>query len=577
MNYNVMHCTPGDLGKLSDWKAVISYAATLNQKPLTSGKPVFDMIWISPFCQTTNAFTFNKYPRQGSLYATKDHFKVDSLFSTVADDHPDKQAIDESYLRELCLEGAKKGTRLCADLVINHVASDHPLAIREDLDVKSIQTWGRNVRIVIKDAAGTISERLPGVLHDGESVIALSYDHDGNDTLPGKPDNHGRKTYDLRFVYDGRVSSVIDSSLGQNWSDVRKINYHNPSARAEFCDLWKRQITWLMDLGFTGFRCDAAYKIGSDIWSDLVQHAYDDYAARKKSDITKTFSEPVWVAETLGGDWPDLRKNLGAAKINTKDGTRLAFDYGMLGTYWWNGKDEAYIDQSKVLQETTRFGGLGVADNHDTRETLAAAFAAYCKPESVADICFRDFVQSLVLGSAGVCMELGFEKNLVLQPSIFREPAVFESRQKTMQDRGLDHPMNISRRIHAVIDYMEQMCDVGLSRHFNRADFATSLGTNGQLARYSIDFIDNKTGEKKGTMALLVNTAPERGHDTIHGDQIMDSGEVANRIILGRCDAGAVMEITSHDKSLVKVHDVAIYTNLVKDAPLPKKTPTPSP
>lgn len=562
----VLHVAPGDLGKLSAWPEIIEYAATGGtESRLDSGAPVFNAIWLSPFFKRTQTYTFNKYPRRGSLYAIRDHMSVDPAFSTLPADSPDRHKTDEEHLRSFCHKATRKGVRILGDLVLNHVAADHDLAVREDSDIKAIRAWGKDIRLIAKNGDAVFERQADQVFPEhGDKIIGISYIPDGA-SMPGSQREDGRFVYPLLFCYDKNLGPLVDSSLGQNWSDVSKINYDNPEAKTLFTQMWKDQVKWLLDMGFTGFRCDAAYKIDPSVWSDVIQFSHDEYDRIHGSSSSKRFQHPVWVAETLGGTQEQVESSIGRATIQRKGKQYPAFDDGMLWTHWWDGIRREYADTTTYLNRITRFGGLGVPDNHDTESTLAARFAEAHSPDVVSNHCFNKAVMSLILGATGICMEYGYLHCLEEQTSIFDEPEIFEKRRRLMEERNEGHPLNISERFRAVINYFDCLEREGLVPQFDHVHFATPAGEKGGLLRYTLDISTaGKERSSIGKMTVFINNTPERGSDQLNKLDPRGAKDVrsAKRLVLGPHDAEFEEEDGSEGKSFLTVYDLAIFTDL---------------
>lgn len=570
----VLHVVPGDLGKLLEWDHIIDYAATGGTgKKLESGAAVFNAIWISPFFERTGAYTLNKYPRRGSLYAIKDHLSIDPAFSSLPADDPHRKKTDDAHLKRFCQKAEKEGVRILADLVLNHVATDHPLAIAETQDIQAIRSWGKDVKLRVKQGKYDF-ECYPDEIHPerGEySIVGVCYVADG-DYMPGTKQEDGRTYYPLLFSYGPELTPKIDSSLGQAWSDVAKINYKCEEARELFVGLWKEQIQWLLKNGVSGFRCDAAYKIAPDIWSEVIQFSHDQYEKHRTTPHHKWFKHPIWVAETLGGENEEVRERIGKATIVRDGRTIPAFDNGMLWTHWWKGQQTEYAETSTLLQSTSRFGGLGVPDNHDTETTLAEKIRDDFKGASskgidalditVANYSLNKAVMSLILGSTGICMEYGYLRCVETQPSIFDEPDIFEKRRALMESRPNGHNLNLEERMWRIVNYFDQLAvEDGLVPCFNTVDFAAPAGNKGGLLRYSLSLSRaNKDRTPVGEMTVFINRSPELGPDHIEIDDPQHAKNIkgATRLILGPKDPLT----NDHNGQFMTVYDVAIYTNL---------------
>src|SRR5262249_22847498 len=147
----------------------------------------------------------------GSLYAVKDHFRLNPRF------RGDETAVDDALLRRFVEAAAAHRLRVIMDLVVNHTARDSVLvAQRPD--------W------FVRDAGGELV-----------SPAAVA------------PEDPARKTV---------------------WGDLAQLDYGSPR-RDEIRAYFERVVRHYIDLGFDGFRCDAAYKVPPAVWRGLIDAAKD--------------------------------------------------------------------------------------------------------------------------------------------------------------------------------------------------------------------------------------------------------------------------------------------------------------
>jgi starch synthase (maltosyl-transferring) len=67
--------------------------------------------------------------------------------------------------------------------------------------------------------------------------------------------------------------SAIDPANADNvtvWGDLAEIDNNGAADRDELWTFWERLLFQFMDVGFTGFRCDAAYKVPAALWERLI-------------------------------------------------------------------------------------------------------------------------------------------------------------------------------------------------------------------------------------------------------------------------------------------------------------------
>ncbi|MDD5328938.1 MAG: alpha-amylase family glycosyl hydrolase [Sulfuricella sp.] len=252
----------------------------------------------------------------GSLYAVKDYYRLHPLFQG----HSGKSA--DELLAEFLRQAEEQGINVMMDLVINHTAKDALL-------VEQHPEW------FAREADGSI-----------RSPFALDPDH---------PDDVSRRTV---------------------WGDLAEINYEHPVDRDGLIAYWKELVLHYTQLGFHGFRCDAAYKVPGAVWAQLIE------AARSHN------PEAHFFAETLGAQPPEVAQ-LHAA----------GFDYLFNSAKWWDFRADWLLDQ----YETYRHIAPSVAfpESHDT-ERLAAESSGDERVSRLRYL-FAAFF------SAGVMMPMGFE------------------------------------------------------------------------------------------------------------------------------------------------------------------------
>lgn len=186
--YNLFPLLVGPVGA---WKAHLGRIAEMG----------FDWVFVNPFHEPGVS---------GSLYAVKDHHKLNPLFrgdSTLSDD-----ALLVNFLRA----AEAHGLQVMMDLVINHTAKDSVLVEQEP-------SW-------------------------------FAHNPDGSLRSPGAID-------------------PTDPTLFTEWGDLAEISYAERPERAEIVAYWRDLVRHFLGLGFHGFRGDAAYKVPAAVWRDIIAAA----------------------------------------------------------------------------------------------------------------------------------------------------------------------------------------------------------------------------------------------------------------------------------------------------------------
>jgi starch synthase (maltosyl-transferring) len=248
----------------------------------------------------------------GSLYSIADYFELNPRLVDSA------AAIQnpEQQLRDAIEQAESKGMRAMVDLVINHCAVDSNLV-------------GEHPAWFVRDANGRVEH--PFCNENGKKVVwgdLARFDHRGTSDPEGL----------YRYFYD-----VVD---------------------------------YLIGLGFSGFRCDAAYQIPGNLWQRLI------------TEVKRRYPNVMFFAETLGCT-PD----------KTRKTARSGFDYVFNSSKWWDFSSPWLLEQYNLTRETTR--SISFPESHDT-DRLFQEMGGNLEA-------MKQRYLFSALFSAGVMMPMGFE------------------------------------------------------------------------------------------------------------------------------------------------------------------------
>ena len=180
------------------------------------------------------------------------------------------------------------------------------------------------------------------------------------------------------FTENGKVvnPSAMEDGHQVFWRDLAKLDWKNSRDRQGMYAYFHGVVDRLMQLGFKGFRCDAAYQVPQDVWRPLIE------------DARRRDPEVVFTAETLGNT-PD----------QTLDTAEAGFDYIFNSGKWWDFQANWLIEQYNLTRATCP--SIGFPESHDT-ERLAAESRS---PENA----LRQRYLFAALFSGGVLMPIGYE------------------------------------------------------------------------------------------------------------------------------------------------------------------------
>ena len=253
----------------------------------------FEWIYINPIT----------YPGfSGSLYATKYYYKYNINFFTSSN-----QDIAEKEIKDFIKYCNNNDIKVMIDLVINHSSKDCELVNdhfewykkTENLQLKSPGAWDNGKWVEWGDLASFNNKRDPNSIDDKEN-----------------------SDEEYNKVYDNNLE--ILNPIWHYWDDLIKHN---------------------IELGFSGFRCDAAYKVPKDLWLYLIYNA-------KKID-----NNIIFFAESLGCSIDDTQMLIDAG-----------FDYIASSAKWWDYESEWFLNQYNLFRGKSK--QIAFPSNHDTRRLI---------------------------------------------------------------------------------------------------------------------------------------------------------------------------------------------------------------
>ena len=252
---------------------------------------------------------------------------------------PASTASPEEQVRRMVVEANDAGLNVMIDLVLNHCAIDSPLT-------------GEHPEWFVREPDGRIANA--SCQHERKKVVwkdLVQFDH--------------RHTRDPEGLYRHCLCIV------------------------EF----------LLSLGFTGFRCDAAYQIPRPFWQRLIH------------EVKCRHPHACFVAETLG-----------CTADQTKETARAGFGYVFNSSKYWNFHDWWLIEQYNLVRETA--ASISFPESHDTPR-LCAEFHGNLNG-------MKQRYLFAALFSTGVMMPMGFEFG-------FRKPLpVVHTTPADWEETGID-------------------------------------------------------------------------------------------------------------------------------------------
>ncbi len=225
-----------------------------------------------------------------------------------------------------------------------------------------------------------------------------------------------------RWGDDGQVRSPFvrdpdDPSKVTVWGDLADMDNQPAHGREAQWAYWAEIVREAVELGFRGFRCDAAYKVPAALWRHLID------AARSVD------PDAVFFAETLGAPVEDVAQLAGAG-----------FDFFFNSSKWWNFSEPWALDQHEAFR--TVAPSIAFPESHDT--------ARLAEETNGDEAVQRQRYAFAAAFSAGVMMPIGYEFGFRTRMDVVKTmPGDWERRW--MDLRGFIARVNALKKQHPVL------------------------------------------------------------------------------------------------------------------------------
>ncbi|WP_255448461.1 maltotransferase domain-containing protein [Telmatospirillum sp. J64-1] len=230
------------------------------------------------------------------------------------------------------------------------------------------------------DPARALADFTHAARDNGLKVMMdLVVNHTAKDALlvEEHPDWYKRRA-DGSILSPGAVDPN-DPTIFTEWGDLAEIDYDSREKRPELVDYWAEVARHHAGLGFSGFRCDAAYKVPAEVWSGIIK------AAREVR------PDAVFAAETLG------------CRIEETEALAAAgFDYLFNSSKWWNFREPWLLEQYERSRRIAP--SIAFPESHDTRR-----LANEIPPGEDVEGHYRLRALFAAFFSAGWMMPIGYE------------------------------------------------------------------------------------------------------------------------------------------------------------------------
>ncbi|MEJ5284081.1 MAG: alpha-amylase family glycosyl hydrolase [Brevinematales bacterium] len=183
---------------------------------------------------------------------------------------------------------------------------------------------------------------------------------------------------------NGKIKSpgAWDNGKWIEWGDLAEIDNLTNHEREKLWNYWYEVIEFYVNLGFDGFRCDAAYAVPIELWKFLIEK------------IKTKNSKIIFLAESLG-----------CPLENTIQLATDGFDYIFNSSKWWNYKDSWLIEQ---YNQTRIFApSISFPESHDTERLFKEADSEEIFKQRIIFTAFFSNGWMIPLG-----LEFGFKKRV---------------------------------------------------------------------------------------------------------------------------------------------------------------------
>lgn len=194
-----------------------------------------------------------------------------------------------------------------------------------------------------KNAENEIKEFLSFCTKNKMNVMMdLVINHSSKDSILTNKHKNWYKLDD-----EGKLKSpgAWDNGEFIEWGDLASFDNENSEDIENLWAYWDKLVKYNIELGFSGFRCDAAYKVTPKLWSHLITNA-----KKIKKDI-------VFFAETLGCPIED-----------TTTLSKAGFDYVASSAKWWDFESDWFLEQYNEIIKYSK--QVAFPENHDTERLI---------------------------------------------------------------------------------------------------------------------------------------------------------------------------------------------------------------
>lgn len=129
------------------------------------------------------------------------------------------------------------------------------------------------------------------------------------------------------------------------WGDLATFDFDNSADKNGLWEYLLNICYHYLDMGFSGFRCDAAYQVSSDFWDYLISH------------VKQKYNDVLFLAETLG-----------CTPVQIQLLSTCGFDYIFNSSKWWDFNEPWCLEQYDLSRKIAP--SISFPESHDTERLM---------------------------------------------------------------------------------------------------------------------------------------------------------------------------------------------------------------
>lgn len=215
------------------------------------------------------------------------------------------------------------------------------------------------------------------------------------------------------------------------WEDLAKFNIENSPDKDNLQQYLLNMCRHYLKLGFSGFRCDAAYHISSEFWLYLINR------------IKLEFPNTLFLAETFFCPIHEIRELVNSG-----------FDYIFNSAKWWNFNDNWCLEQYDITSKIVP--SISFPETHDTPRLMTEV-----KGDEKA---FLQRLYFTAIFSKGFMIVTGFEHGFTKKINFI----IFKNNKWEHTDHDYTNKIKNILRIKEILKPLHEESQISIVKQFNK-------------------------------------------------------------------------------------------------------------